>query len=227
MDGEAIVKPNQLWLFHDSNNDVRLCKILQIYHKYSSFTAPMRFNSKDDKSGFLWIQILEPTKVESSSVNETDMKTNMESQTEPNNLFSGVSDDNIPLGFRVELELESATIDSEMIDINTMQSAENKMDIETADINESNDDMYEIKDELSIDDNMNLLRLLPISQLHEQISDINDPNVINKIKLSDLPTLREWKTFWNSEKGELKNYQWSCDICRQKFCQKKMLMKHI
>eukprot|EP01084_Bolivina_argentea_P128076 226447_1 len=242
-DGEAIVKPGQFWLFYDSKTDIRLCKILQIFHKYSSCTVPMRFNSVNDKSGFLWIQILVPQKIESLSVNTTAMESNI-------GLFTDVPDDNIPSNFTIQLEpvagdsemvdadnipavenkmdieLEPVDGDSEMVDVdNIPPSVENKMDIES--VNNVINDAYEIKDELSMHDNMTLLRLLPMTQLYKKISDIHDPNVITQIELSDFPTLKEWKTFWNSNKNDMKRYQFSCELCLKKFIRKTAYEKHL
>eukprot|EP01084_Bolivina_argentea_P075755 137293_1 len=114
VDDESIVKPKQYWLFYDPNNDVRLCKILQIFHIYSSGTTPMRFDSVNDESGFLLIQVLEPNTIESTSPNETIAEQKFD-------LFDNVSDNNIPSNFTMQLEPENDG-DSAMIEIHNIPS---------------------------------------------------------------------------------------------------------
>eukprot|EP01084_Bolivina_argentea_P264545 448133_1 len=136
MDDESVVFPKQFWLFHDPNNDMRLCKILQIFHVYKSGTVPMRFNSKNDKCGFLLIQILVPHKIQSS--NDEIVAPNVDS-----NIFADISDnDDIPFNFTMQLEDPIV----EMSDINNTVLQDSKMDVESENNQNTIIDAYEFKD---------------------------------------------------------------------------------
>eukprot|EP01084_Bolivina_argentea_P203504 347568_1 len=66
-----------------------------------------------------------------------------------------------------------------------------------------------------------------MSQLDKQVLDINDPTVISQISLSHLPSSYQWKTFWNSVKGDMKKYHFFCTNCPQKYIRKTAYENHL
>ena len=80
---------------------------------------------------------------------------------------------------------------------------------------------------LTVDQNKEMLRLLPLSNLDRQVHHIEDPSNLSEVSTESLMSLEEWKKELNALKEDFKDYKFDCERCGQRFVGPTWYSKHI
>eukprot|EP01084_Bolivina_argentea_P071063 129239_1 len=206
-DISLLVMADDYYLFEDFENEMRLCKVLQVFTVSSASSyKPQIPNVITDKGGIVLGQIIMPQPMETDlKINEYDCSDNFIDDTIPKQLPKTFNALNL-LFDNNDLNIESNMNDS-------ISKCGNEQDIDMLVIPTH----HITSDKILLHDNLEYIRLITFKQLRSKIHDIYDPELISKLSLNSLMTPHIWKKHYNKVREDMTEYKYVCPYCKKGF----------